>query len=136
MINFSEIEDAFLFVSSDQRFMNTAVLNRKTWEIFYRSELSGEDDFPEDVESEDYIEIPHKNDLNLGRDIVFEFVFKYIPEKANDVETFFRRKGAYSNYKNLLDKLNLLDKWYKFEDERTKTVLLQWCRAIKGLQVK
>ena len=127
MINFSDIEDAFLFVSSDQRFMNSAVLNRKSGEIFYRSEFSGEDDFPEDVDSEDYIEIPHKNDLNLGRNLVFDFVLKYIPEKANEVDSFFHRKGAYSNYKYLLEKLNLLDKWYKFEDEKIKTILLEWC---------
>jgi len=135
MINFSKIEDAFLFVSSDQRFMNTAVLNRKTGEIFYRSELSGEDDFPEDVESENYIEIPHKNDLNLGRDLFFDFVLKYIPEKSDEVDSFFHRKGAYSNYKYLLENLNLLDKWYKFEDEKTKTVLLGWCRE-NGIQVE
>lgn len=128
MINFSEIEDALLFVSSEQRFMNTAVLNRKTGKIFYHSEFSDEDNFPEDVENEDYIEIPHKNDLNLGRNLVFDFVLRYIPEKADEVDSFFHRKGAYSNYKYLLEKLNLLDKWYKFEDERTKIILLEWCR--------
>ena len=127
MINFSDIEDAFLFVSSARPFTNTAVLNKKTGKTFYRSEFSGEDDFPEDVENEDYIEIPHKNDLNLGINLVFDFVLKYIPEKADKVDSFFHRKGAYSNYKYLLEKLNLLDNWYKFEDEKTKTILLEWC---------
>ncbi len=135
MINFSDIEDAFLYVSSDQPFMNTAVLNKKTGETFYHSELSGEDDFPEDVENEDYIGIPHKNDLNLGRNLVFDFVHKYIPEKSDEVDSFFHRKGAYSNYKYLLEKLNLLDKWHKFEDEKTKTILLEWCQK-NGIQVE
>lgn len=115
--------------------MNTAVLNKKTGQTFYRSEFSGEDDFPEDVESEDYIEIPHKNDLNLGRNLVFDFVLKYLPEKSDEVDSFFHRKGAYSNYKYLLEKLNLLDKWYKFEDEKTKSALLEWCR-VNGIQAE
>ena len=135
MIKYSDIEDAFLYVSSDQPFMNTAVLNKKTGEIFYHSELSGEDDFPEDVENDNYIEIPHKNDLNLGRNLVFDFVLKYIPEKSYEVESFFHRKGAYSKYKYLLEKLNLLDKWYKFEDEKTKAMLLEWCHE-NGIQAE
>ena len=115
--------------------MNTAVLNKKTGEIFYHSELSGEDDFPEDVENDNYIEIPHKNDLNLGRNLVFDFVLKYIPGKSDEVESFFHRKGAYSKYKSLLEKLNLIDKWHKFEDEKTKTILLEWCHE-NGFQVE
>ncbi|NIA28891.1 MAG: hypothetical protein GWP06_03125 [Actinobacteria bacterium] len=62
MINFSDLEDAFLFVSSDQPFMHSAVINKKTGETFYQSELSDIDEFPDDVSSEDYVEIPHKND--------------------------------------------------------------------------
>ena len=135
MINFSDIEDAFLYVSSDKPFMNTALLNKKTGETFYHSEFSDEDNFPEDVENEDYIEIPHKNDLNLGRNLVFDFVLKYIPEKFDEVDSFFHRKGAYSNYKYLLEKLNLIDKWHKFEDEKIKTILLEWCRE-NGIQVE
>ena len=135
MIKYSDIEDAFLYVSSDQPFMNTAVLNKKTGEIFYHSEFCGDEDFPEDVENEGYIEIPHKNDLNLGRNLVFDFVIKYIPEKFDEVDSFFHRKGAYSNYKYLLEKLNLLDKWYKFEDEKTKAMLLEWCHE-NGIQAE
>jgi len=135
MINFSDIEDAFFYVSSDQPFMNHAVLNKKTEKIFYSSEFSGEDDFPEDVESDDYIEIPHKNDLDLGRNLVFEFVSRYIPEKQDQVYDFFRRKGAYPRYKSLLEKLNLLDTWHEFEDQRTKSVLLEWCHE-NGIDVE
>lgn len=135
MINFSDIEDAFFYVSSDQPFMNHAVLNKKTGKTFYSSELSGEDDFPEDIDSDDYIEIPHKNDLDLGRNLVFEFVSRYIPENLDEVYAYFQRKGAYSRYKYLLEKLNLLDTWYAFEDQKTKSVLLEWCRK-NGLEVK
>jgi len=72
MIDFSDLEDAFLFVGSDQPFMNSAIVNKRTGETFYQSELSGIDDFPENFEGDNFIEIPHKNDLDLGRDLVFE----------------------------------------------------------------
>ena len=45
MIDFSDLEDAFLFVGSDQPFMNSAIVNKRTGETFYQSELSGIDDF-------------------------------------------------------------------------------------------
>jgi len=100
MISFSDVEDAFYYVSSDQPFMNHAVLNKKTGKTFYSSELSGEDGFPADVDSDDYIGIPHKNDLDLGRNLVFEFALEYFPERQDEVYAYFQRKGAYSKYKN------------------------------------
>ena len=39
--NYSDIEDAFHFVSSDQMYMHGAVLDTETGEIYYRSEMSG-----------------------------------------------------------------------------------------------
>jgi hypothetical protein len=128
MINFSALEDAFLFVSSDQPFVNAAVMNRKTGEAFYKSDMTGIDEFPDDVDSDDYIGIPHKNDLDLGRDLVFEFTEKYLSEKSPMVDRIFSRRGAYRAFKELLDSLGLLERWYKFEDEQTKTALRQWCK--------
>ena len=128
-ISFDDIENAFYFVSSDQEFTNSALLCRETGEIFYDSGLIGpEDDFPEDIEDPDkYISIPHKNRLGLGKDLVIEFSSRYLPEEIDRVYSIFRKKGAYSKYKQLLDKKGLLDKWYEFEDERQKAALREWC---------
>ena len=127
MINFSDLEDAFLFVSSDQPFINEAVINKKTGKTFYKSDLAGIDDFPDEVYSEDYIEIPHKNDLNLGRNLVHDFVLKHLPQKLAEVDQIFSKRGAYSRFKELLNSTRLLETWYKFEDEQTKLALRQWC---------
>lgn len=136
MINFSDLEDAFFFVSSEQPSMNSAIINKRTGETFYRSDLTDIDEFPENYESDDFIEIPHKNDLNLGRDLVFDFVVSYFPERLDDVMAIFRSRGAYLRFKDLLDSAGLLEEWYKFEDERTKSTLRQWCKdrnvPIKG----
>ena len=134
MISFSDVEDAFLFVSSDQQFMNSAIINKKSGEVYYRSDMTDINEFPEDCDSDDYVAIPHKNDLDLGRDLVFDFAARRLPERYNDVEQIFRSRGAYSRYKSLLDSAGLLDEWHKFEDERTKSALRQWCED-NGLQV-
>ncbi len=128
MISFSEIENAFHFVSSDMPEMHHAVLNRKTGKIYYSSDMTGESDFPEDMDSADYIEIPHQNELGLGKELVFNFVWEHIPERIDDVEYFFRKRGAYHRYKTLLASLNLLDQWHEYQDQRMKAGLLEWCK--------
>ena len=74
-IKFSDIELAFDFVNSAPMTANVAVICKETGEIFYKSDYGDEDEIPEEVyDREDCIEIPHKNDLDLGRNLVFEFV--------------------------------------------------------------
>ncbi|RPI03023.1 MAG: hypothetical protein EHM72_02610 [Calditrichaeota bacterium] len=130
MIKFDDLENAFQFVSSDQEDMNEAVINRKTGAIFYRSDVTGDDDFPDDVDSDDYIFIPHKNNLDLGRDLVYDFVSKHLPQKYGQVRQIFSRPGAYSQFKDLLLSIGLLEKWYQFENEETKSALVQWCKDV------
>ncbi len=134
MISFDDIENAFYYVSADQPFTNYAIINRNTGEVYFKSEFTGEDEFPEDYESDDYIGIPHKNDLDLGRDLVFDFTANYLPDRFEDVGAMFRSKGAYRRFKSLLESLGLLQKWYKFEDEKTKLRLRQWCED-NGLEI-
>lgn len=78
-ISFDDIELAFDYVSSDQKFMNSAILCSETGEIFYVSGLFGpEDELSEDIEDPDkYISIPHKNDLGLGKALAIEFTSHY-----------------------------------------------------------
>ena len=40
----------------------------------------------------------------------------------------FRRKGAYSNYKALLERRGLLDEWYDIENSREEQALRRWCK--------
>ncbi|VFN07745.1 MAG: Uncharacterised protein family (UPF0158) [Candidatus Kentron sp. G] len=128
---FSDIEDAMLFVSSSGHGENYALLDKSTGKIYYRSDLGGLDEFEEFSEDEYdpaiHIEIPHKNDLNLGRDLVFEFVERFIPDDYERVGKMFRKRGAYARYKDLLDSKGILQKWYDFENQRGQSALLRWC---------
>ena len=136
-ISFDDIENAFFFVSMDQQFMHNAYLCKETGEIFYTSEMGDSDELPEDIDDpEKYIAIPHKNELDLGRALVIEFTSTYLPEELETVYSIFRRKGAYSRYKALLERKGVLEDWYKFENERQEEALKEWCQEnnikIKG----
>ncbi len=127
-MTYDTIEDAFLFVSSTASFEHTAVVHRQTGESFYASDIAGYDELPEDLdESDEYIIIPHKNDLNLGKPLVIDFVRSRCPEEIDRVLTIFRRRGAYGRFKDLLERKALLDEWYVFEQQRTRQALLLWC---------
>jgi len=126
---FSDIEDAFMYVFSAGYGMNSAVLCKDTGEIFYHSEFSDIDDIEGtgDFDREECIGIPHKVELGLGKDLVFEFVEENLPDDYERVRKIFRRNGAYSRYKDLLYRRGLLEKWYELEDARETEAIRQWC---------
>jgi hypothetical protein len=129
MATFSEIEDAFLFVSSSPPFEHSAYLNKETGEIYYASEVGGDfDELPGDLEESDkYVSIPHKNDLDLGRDLVFAFVSANLPDEYGKVRGFFSGRGAYARYKDLLESKGRLEAWYEFEKQAIEEALRKWC---------
>lgn len=126
---FSDIEGAFLFVGSAAYGLNSAVLCKVTGEILYRSDMAGIDeiDDEENLDWDHSIEVPHKNDLDLGTDLVFEFVERHLPDDHDRVRQIFCRPGAYSRYKDLLERRGLLQEWYGFENRRQEQALRQWC---------
>jgi len=129
VVNYSEIETAFMFVSMTPPFENSAYLNKKTGDTYYVSEYGDSDELPEDIEeNENYVSIPHKSDLDLGRNLVFDFVAANIPDEFERVRAIFSRKGAYARYKDLLEAKGQLEAWYKFENEATEKALREWCK--------
>ena len=104
MATFSEIQDAFLFVSSEKYGMHSAILCRDTGRIYYHSELGGIDEIDEaDLDWDTCIDIPHKNDLDLGQELVFEFVERHLSDEYHIVQQIFRYRGAYARFKAFLE---------------------------------
>jgi hypothetical protein len=84
---------------------------QKSGEMYYVSELGDSDELPDDIDDDEtYVSIPHKNDLDLGKRLVMDFVAEFCSEDLQKVHDIFRRKGAYSRYKELLETKGLLDK--------------------------
>ena len=127
-VSFSDIEDAFLFVGSAPYGTHSAYLNVETGQIFYQSEMADIDEIgDEEMDWGHMIEIPHKNDLDLGQHLVFDFVEANLPDDYQRVRDIFGRRGAYGRFKELLAEKDLLEAWYQFEHEREQEALRSWC---------
>ena len=135
-MKYEDLESAFQWSSSGAPCENTALLNRQTGEVFLTS-LHGDfdEELPEDIDDGTlYIAAPHKTELNLGRELVFEFIEEVAPRHLDKVDSYFRHRGAYSKFKSLLERESLLAAWYKYEAEATRQALLRWASE-NGLNV-
>ena len=102
--------------------------NEDKTDSLINEDYDDEDEIPEEIyDREDCIEIPHKNDLDLGKTLVFEFVDKYLPNDFERIRRIFRKRGAYARYKDLLDDRGFLQKWYDFENTRQTETLRRRC---------
>lgn len=127
MNKLSDIQDAFLFVNAAPPGMHTAILCRDTGEIRYRSEDADLDEIgEEEIDWDVCIEIPHRNDLDLGQGLVFEFVESVLPGDYEHVRQIFRKRGAYRRFKDFLESKGLLDRWYDFQNQREEQALRRW----------
>jgi hypothetical protein len=128
-VKLDDLLEALEFVSAGQPSESEAYLCIETGVIHYQSDFGDPNDaLPEDIEDSDkYVAIPHKQDLDLGRRLVLRFAEEQLPEALDDVYEIFRRKGAYSRFKDLLERRSRLQQWYEYEENRKKEALRQWC---------
>jgi len=126
---YEDIEFAFDFVSSAQPCLHEAYLNIHTGETYWYSEFGdNEDELPDDIDdTSKYIALPHKNDLNLGKRLALNFSYEFLPKQAEDIESIFHKKGAYSNFKYILEKSGKIQQWYAYESKAQEHALREWC---------
>ena len=133
-VSIGELEDALMWTSTSPEFYCRALISLDDGRIWLRN-VDGwvEGDAPD--EGADYLEVPHKNDLDLGRELALRFADDAAPRHvADDVYDAFRRKGAYRRFKDLLDRHDLLEAWYEYERRATIDALERWA-AENGLVV-
>ncbi|HTD29712.1 MAG TPA: hypothetical protein VK660_10015 [Xanthomonadaceae bacterium] len=127
----SKLLDAFEFTSFSVTVDCTAYVDLETGSLYCVSDhmdLELEEDRPDDLETSDrYLALPHKNDLDLGKDLAFAFVHQHLPGEFDKVAGFFRARGAYGRFKDLLDRRGALHAWYAFEEQATESALREWC---------
>lgn len=130
MVKFDKLEDAFSFVNSAPYGEHKAWLCLENDEILWFSEFldfEEQDNVESRLEHGKWIEIPHKNDLKAGKEIVFQFAAeKLSSEDLHKVERFFSLRGAYGNFKDLLQVRGLLESWYEYSNEKKIEALKQW----------
>jgi hypothetical protein len=109
--------------------MNCALLDRSKGKFYFSCDLLGEDDIPDSLrENDTAVEMPHKNDLDLGQSLIFKFIDLKLPSEYDYVSRIFRKRGSYSRYHGFLESKGLLEEWYKFENEAEEKALRDWCK--------
>jgi len=107
---------------------NTALLDKATGQFYFHSEYGDFDEIPDEAyESERTVEIPHKNDLDLGTRLVFRFVRNTFPNGYDKVIEIFSRRGVYARYKDWLIANDLLEKWYDYSNAAEEEAIREWC---------
>ena len=136
-VSYADIEQALDWSSSGGADGSQAVICRRTGRVYLRSEYGEfeEEELPQDIDNDElYLLLPHKGDLKLGRDLVFQFVRAEAPEFEPRISTAFRQKGAYSKLKSILEQSGLLNKWHEYEAAATRSALKAWAQE-NGLVV-
>lgn len=126
-IKLADLIDAMDFASVPL-YDNKAYLHKTTGKIYWQTEEDfGFEALPEDIGDENYLEIPSNHDLDLGKPLVMGFVYEFLPDSASEVQAIFRKQGAYSRYKSLLDNHDLLDQWHQYQANAQEQAIREWC---------
>jgi hypothetical protein len=127
-VTYSDLLDAFDWVSAGAPGENSAYICFDTGKIYFASSLIElDEELPEDIgDTARYLEVPHKYDFDLGKNLVFRFAEDHLPDDWEKIEGFFHRSGAYRKFKDLLDTRNALDSWHEYEAEAVEKALREW----------
>lgn len=128
-IPFPALREAYEFASFNGSVDTSAFIDLNTGAIYLISdEMPRDEDMPDDVgESDRYLGVPGKNELDLGRNLVMSFAETHLPDDYDNVVDYFRKRGGYAKFRRLLENRDVLDRWYQFENEATETRLKEWC---------
>jgi hypothetical protein len=130
-VNFDELFAACDWVGTGETVAmdREAYISRATGTIHWCGE-GIEEEPPEDIEDGTlYIAVPHKGEFDLGRSLALSFVEEHLPSSREAVYGFFRKRGAYSQFKSLLASAGQLNAWHEYEQAATESALRVWCEA-------
>jgi hypothetical protein len=127
--SFSDLQLAFEFVSAGGGGEGQAFLDRQSGKIYWHSEITGdlEEELPDDLDDEKYIEIPRRIELDLGKPLVLDFARQFLPDDYDEIRRIFSHRGAYGRFKDLLVRRGALDRWYDFSNKAEEAALREWC---------
>jgi hypothetical protein len=140
-IKLDELENATILVD-DGEGSAKALVARETGMIHLLNDeyMDEEAPLPGDIEaSGKYVTVPAASVLGLGRELMFRFGASHLPGDRETVRELFERDNAggdgYDRFARLLEERGVLDAWYRFREEETRTALARWCGQ-HGLQLE
>lgn len=127
--NFDDLLLGFDWINAgESAAMEAAVyVNRETGVIVWSGDGVDEEP-PEDIDDQAlYAQLPLKNEMDLGHELVRKFIRRRMPDAYDQVMDLFRGRGAYSRFKSFLQRANRLDEWHDFENSSVEMALFEWC---------
>lgn len=120
-------EDLLLAVEGDLSGAGQAYVSRVTGQV-HVAMPDFEEELPEDIDDESiYLQLPTRRDLDLGKPLVIAFTKEFLPSDVELVYAFFRKKGAYRAFSELLHRRQKTKEWYAYQAAATERAVLEWC---------
>ncbi|MDI6747703.1 MAG: hypothetical protein QMD17_11210 [Rhodocyclaceae bacterium] len=134
-VKYDDLLAAYEWVSSSPD-DSEAFVSRVTGDVHWSSStMALDEELPEDIEDESiYVAVPNKHDLNLGKNLALTFAEEQLGDSYQAVANFFRQRGAYGRFKDLLERKGSLEAWYDYEAKATELALREWA-AEEGLLI-
>lgn len=132
-VNFKKLLEAYeLFGMAGPPGTCEVVLCKETGEIYCRSHVeeiaTPDEELPDDIDDgEKYVTLPDRRELDLGKQLVFDFAREFLPDDFDEVRDIFGRRGAYQNFKALLNRRDARETWHEFEAKAIEQALRTWC---------
>lgn len=80
-----------------------------------------------DCYNEDYIPIPSKFHIH-EYSIMEEFCLAIDDEKLSDeLYSAIKGSGAFRRFKDLIQRYDIADDWYKYRDNKYREIAIEWC---------
>jgi hypothetical protein len=77
---------------------------------------------------DDYLPLPEKYDFNEYR-IMEKFISRVIISKQSEMlSQSIKGRGAFRRFKTMLERLGLLDEWYKYRGQKLREFVEFWCK--------
>ena len=129
-VKFQELLDAVESVSMGDFGENSGWLCKQSGEIYVQFAIDPElEELPDDIDdSEKYIQIPDKREIDLGKPLALAFAEEFLPEDFNKVREIFSRRGAYARFNDLLDYRDVRQQWYDYQNKAQVEAVRAWCR--------
>ena len=125
---FSEILDGYEFCAFGDLMDTQAFLSLERGTVHIVSgDIELDEEPPEDIDDGPYLALPDKSELGLGRELAIEFAEEQLPEAVHTIVGIFKKRGAYSNFKSLLERNGQLQAWFDYEKTAKESRLRQWC---------
>ncbi len=80
---------------------------------------------------DDYLSLPDKYDFNEYR-IIEKFIARVVvPKQSEILSQSIHGKGAFRRFKTALERLGLVDEWYKYRGQKLREFVEFWCKENK-----